>query len=86
MFTPSTITVSDGAYGRKYDTAEQAIAAWEAGRDFLNRSMTSGTYINKQDALRYAPRSDIKIRYNGDTDCVLLSRNGDGYTPCAQKA
>jgi hypothetical protein len=79
MFIPSTITVSDGAYGRRYATVEEAVAAWEAGKDFLNRSMTPGTYINKEDALRYAPDADIKIRLDHDATFVLLTRSGDGY-------
>jgi hypothetical protein len=60
----STITVTP-AYGRDYRSKAQAIADWEAGKDFILQDVMSpwdGKPINKEDAERSGFRT-IKIRY-----------------------
>jgi hypothetical protein len=49
------------AYGRDYKNAADAMAAWNAGKDFMVADMSSpwdGSYVNKGD---YSGR--VKIRY-----------------------
>lgn len=58
------ITVTP-AYGRDYTSKSQAIADWEAGKDFILQDITSpwdGKPINKEDAVR-AGFNEVKIRF-----------------------
>lgn len=51
------------AYGRDYKSAKEAVADWEANKDFLINDFSSqfdGKYINR---LQVPPNSVIKIRY-----------------------
>jgi hypothetical protein len=59
-----SITVTP-AYGRDYRSKAQAIADWEAGKDFILQDITSpwdGKPINKEDAERSGFR-EVKIRF-----------------------
>lgn len=53
------------AYGRDYRSKGQAIADWEAGKDFILQDISSpwdGKPINKEDAVKAGYRS-VNIRY-----------------------
>lgn len=43
------------AYGRKYQTAEKAIAAFESDKDFTT-SVPGSNYLNKSDILHSLPQ------------------------------
>ena len=60
------------AHGRDYATAAEALAAWGEGKDFIIMTPgIGGTYINKEDAARYAPPgTEVRIRYNKRADRV----------------
>jgi len=45
-----TLTLS-GAYGRKYDSPEKALADWDAGKDFRINEM--GCYCSARDMLAF---------------------------------
>ena len=51
-----------GAYGRRYDTKEQAINAWNQGKDF---KVLNGPYCSKRDI-------NVMLRTN-DEVCILIS-------------
>ena len=53
------------AYGRDYRSKKAVLADWEAGKDFIvNNYSGSGTYINKEGAIREKLTKVISFRYN----------------------
>ena len=65
------------AYDRDYKTEEEAIAAWNEGKDFKIHTPCYPTYINRADAENYgAPDNTVKIRYSGLAEFVFLHWNG----------
>ena len=46
------------AYGRKYETADQVMEAWNADKDF---KMVEGPYINRSDWIKYGNRLDYVV-------------------------
>ena len=69
---PQFITVS-GAYGRDYKSVKAARADWDAGKDFIIRSLGYHTYMNRQDW----GGEVIMLRYQRDTKVgILAGKNG----------
>ena len=67
-------TTVSPAYGRDYPTAKAAVAAWEAGDDFLLRDCTSrwdGKPINLEDA-REAGYKEVNLRFNKLAGVVVV--------------
>lgn len=58
------LTVSP-AYGRDYRSAKEAIADWQAGKDFKAESIFISGYLSARDseALKADGFTDIMIRY-----------------------
>ncbi len=58
------LTVSP-AYGRDYKNAKEAMADWQAGKDFKAESMKVHGYLSSRDteALKADGFTDIMIRY-----------------------
>lgn len=46
------------AYGRKYETEDQVLEAWNANKDF---KMVEGPYINRSDWIKYGNRMDYVV-------------------------
>ena len=59
------LTVSP-AYGRDYKNAKEAVADWQAGKDFRAESMKIHGYLSSRDteALKADGFTDIMIRYS----------------------
>ena len=59
------LTVSP-AYGRDYRSAKEAIADWQAGKDFRAESMKVHGYLSSRDteALKADGFTDTMIRYS----------------------
>lgn len=58
-----------GAYGRDYQTADDAFAAWMANKDFYICTPGHPSYINKRDAEEYGvPNGLVRIRYKKKTE------------------
>jgi hypothetical protein len=67
------ITVTP-AYGRDYKNKAQAVADWEAGKDFILQDISSpwdGKPINKEDAVRAGFR-EVNIRFQGNRKLVVV--------------
>lgn len=74
-FYPTTVTVSP-KYKNDSADADAILALWMADRDFLNQTMSGGTYVNKSDIDRLRAEHGIKrvqIRYNRNQDFILLN-------------
>lgn len=52
-----------GAYGRQYGTLKSAREDWQAGKDFR---MTTGPYVNRQDAETYGLSVAVRYGRNGE--------------------
>jgi len=66
------ITVSP-AYGRDYESANEAFAAWMADKDFYICTPGYPSYLNKQDAERFSvPNNTVRIRYKGKTEIFFV--------------
>ena len=65
-----------GAYGRDYNSAGAAIEDWNRGCDFHILASwpmgQSGRMISRGDQIKYSPRAEVRIRYNGCTNVVLI--------------
>jgi hypothetical protein len=78
------------AYGRDYETAEDVLAAWVAGKDFLIRDISmgrdDGRYTSCRDGEPGSPlaRYTFKIRYRQLQDIALIRRVGDGWRICGR--
>lgn len=71
-----SITVS-GAYGRDYKSKAEILTDWNAGKDFTNRSMSGGAYVNKEDAKQFGMNT-MTVRYKADRSvCILTLKNGE---------
>jgi hypothetical protein len=59
------------AYGRDYQTQAEALADWDAGKDFLIRTLPTdpddGRYISNREV---TPNLSITIRFNKLADIV----------------
>jgi len=66
------ITVTP-AYGRDFKSKQEAVAAWEAGKDFVVADMGKymGAYINKEDA-QNDQITEVNIRFKGLTQVVVV--------------
>jgi hypothetical protein len=72
------------AYGKKYSTPDEALAAYNADKDFRQHGLSGGTYANKADLL--SPNANpggshhidtVKIYLDGwYTDYVLATIEG----------
>jgi hypothetical protein len=68
------------AYGRDYKTAEEVLADWAAGKDFLIRDISmrgdDGRYTSCRDAEPGKPLADytFKIRYRRLQNIALIRR------------
>lgn len=63
------------AYGRDYKTKEDALKAWNEGKDFRIETALSvwcGSYANKEDSKNFSGKH-FKIRYNKLQDFVLIN-------------
>ncbi len=59
------------AYGRDYKTKAEALADFNANKDFMNQSfMSSGSYVNKQDI---PAGSTVNIRYKRMTQVLVVT-------------
>ena len=58
------------AYGRDYKTAQEARAAWEAGKDFLGDVQLGFKPVNIQDIPK---PSTVLLRYSGNRKLVTVS-------------
>ena len=54
---------------------EGIIDAFHNDRDFLNASMTPGTYANKSDILEYSKENTVKIWYGNNYDSYIIIEN-----------
>jgi hypothetical protein len=69
------ITVT-GAYGRDYETSDEAFAAWMADKDFCIHTPGHASFINKSDAEKFGVPNDlIRIRYKKASELVLVHFN-----------
>lgn len=60
------------AYGRDYDTAEEAFADWMNDKDFYICTPGHPSYINKSDAEKYGVvNNTVRIRFNNKTEILL---------------
>ena len=62
------------AYGRDYETAEQAISDWEVGKDFRISDIScpaNGCYISRRDGRA------VKIRYHRFQRFVIVKESRD---------
>ena len=67
--TNNGITVTP-AYGKDYTTAKEALAAWNAGKDFIIQTFTH-PYCGKPMSKRDVPATDtVYIRFCGTTKIV----------------
>lgn len=61
------------AYGKDYESEEEVLEAWNAGKDFVMEGFRNG-YINKQDAENFGvPGGEINIRYNKKSEVTVVS-------------
>ena len=64
------------AYGRDYKSAKDAIADWEAGKDFIQMSpFINGTYLSKRDLESLKKDHGVtalNIRYNHQRKVTVL--------------
>ena len=71
----TSVTLSP-AYGRDYRTKEEAIKAFEEGKDFLIRGtfpfMPTGSYASKGELNE---GDEIRIRYNNLENVVIVRDN-----------
>lgn len=55
-----------GAYGRTYETIQQAKEDWKANKDFQilynGTAVPGGQYINRADHSAYAPTADVNVK------------------------
>jgi hypothetical protein len=55
------------AYGRDYKSKKEAVADWEANKDFriqdIGAGADDGRYVNKSDLAAYLPETTVNIRY-----------------------
>ena len=66
----STQIVIVAAYGRRYSTKEQALAAWESGKDFL---IVNGPYCSIRDIERMTDESSSVHIMFGNNEFVRVS-------------
>lgn len=75
--TGKVLTVTP-AYGRDYQNEASAIAAWNAGKDFIaetiNGNPVHGTYVSIRDVNIPASMNitEVRIRYRGKTQVAIL--------------
>lgn len=57
------------AYGRRYESLEDAIKDWESGKDFLIKflrpTVQTGRYINISDVEKYSPHACVYLLSRG---------------------
>jgi hypothetical protein len=66
------------AYGRDYDNFEDALAAWNEGKDFQVNCMDGSTYCYNIRDTEDAPAGlTLTIRWNL-TQCAIIAKQEDG--------
>jgi hypothetical protein len=78
------------AYGRDYETAEEVLAHWVTGKDFLIQDISmcrdDGRYTSCRDAEPGQPLADytFKIRHRQHQDIALIRRAADEWRICGR--
>ena len=70
------VLIVSPAYGRDYATANDAVADWNAGLDFVQHSGRGGTYVSKRDNIEAFGFRSVKICFNRIQDFVVINRDG----------
>jgi hypothetical protein len=68
------------AYGKEYNTSDEAFDAWMSDKDFYIMTPGYPSYINKSDAERFGvPKNTIRIRFKNKTELLIVKFNEQGW-------
>ena len=70
------------AYGRDYSSGEDALKAWNDGKDFkINNPMLPGVLCSIRDTEGYPVGHQLQLRWNRMQDVAIITKHNDGtYT------
>jgi hypothetical protein len=69
------------AYNRDYRSGVEALADWNAGKDFRINCPEGSTYCSIRDTDGYQPGHSLQLRYQRKTMVGVIAKQADGtYT------